>query len=690
MMMRRVIRGSCRRLVTYEPLRSRVEASNLTRLALLVESKHERLRLSGRYDAADYAALHRWSVNEPEVFWKEVFEDLGMPGSLGSARPGRFAWRSGSEAPGGVKWFPEAEVNHAECLLQGEGVALWEADERSEAVAVSYDELRSRVARVAKRLRDDFGVRSGDATAGVVRNDSDAVVAMLAATSLGASWSSVSPDLGEEAASARINAVNPKVLFASSKSAYWRSKETNVLEKVYSLKNIEATIIPTADMMHAESETLTFDRGPFKRPVYVMFTSGTTGPPKCLVQGFGATLLQAKEGAYQFDLKAKETSFWYTSTSWMMWNWLLGAGLSTRGTALLYDGDPFAKNLWALASNVDVNLFGSSAGYFGACQLSQEKNPVIFPKNLKVLGSTGSPCAYRTFEWIRDLSHRTIPLVSTSGGTDLNGSLCTGNPWLPVRAGSLQSPGLGLDVDVRDADTGLTSLPVNVAGELVVASAFPSAPLFFKNDDSQNTTYRSSYFADDFAHGTVWRHGDFAERDEFGGFVIHGRSDATLNVGGVRIGSADIYNALEGDPNAYLVVPQPVLLVDGRHDSRIILFIDRNKFEGSHPGLTPSMDIVDTIQQTLRTKVSPRHVPAAIVFCDEIPTTTNGKKVEIAVARTLANRPVRDRGALANPKSLDFFDDVRELIDNIAQEQTRGKKRPPAARGGGGGDSNEK
>ena len=497
---------------------------------------------------------------------------------------------------------------------------------------------------------------------------------MLATTSLGASWSSVAPDLGEKAAADRINAVGPKIVFAS-KEAMWRGVTTDVVAKVKALDlpSVDKILVCDDDKTTDVPPPLTFERGPFDRPVYVMFSSGTTGPPKCLVQGFGATLMHAKEGAYQMDIQ-KETAFWYTSTSWMMWNWLIGVSLSLKGTGVLYDGDPFMRDLFQLANETNVSVFGASAGYYAAVEL-QEK-PIPECPSLKVLGSTGSPCAIRTFDWAAKTFGPDVALVSTSGGTDLNGSLCTGNPWLPVRAGSLQSAGLGLDVDVRDAETGLTSREPGNAGELVVLSAFPSAPLYFKNDDPDHTTYRGSYFDANFGEN-IWRHGDWVERDDFGGFVIHGRSDATLNAGGVRIGSAEIYNALDAivDVNACLVVPQPIVR-DGRPDSRVILFLANPDMSDE---IEPPQDVVDRVKTTLRTTASPRHVPAAIAYCPEIPVTTNGKKVEVAVARALAGRPVTERGALRNPSALDFFVHVRPHLDAIAraQAQRRPSTSPP-------------
>lgn len=652
--------------VVYSPCRERVLKTNLRRLA-------DKVMGPSAYDAAAYSKLHRWSVSESARFWGLVFEDLNLTGSLGVGATPQSRWpRVGSPS---VEWFPDAEVNHAEILLEGKGdedVALIVTSEAATTRReVTYAELRLRTAQMAESLHED-GVRPGTRVAGVVNNDDDAVVAMLATTSLGASWSSISSDFGEKAIVDRLSQVEPVVLFAHSTSTY-RGKTHDVLAKLGALnlpsvkRYVNFGDAKRDGWLLAQNYSSTdivrprYSRGGFDREVYVMFSSGTTGKPKCLAQGVGVTLGHAKESAYHFDLRPGDRSLWVTTCGWMMWNWLLGATLTTGGAACLFDGDPLCGgDLFRIFQlSHDCALFGSSAKHLSACSKTIQDLSVM--SRLRVVGSTGSPCAGTTFDWAeRVLTPMDVPLVSTSGGTDLNGSFATGCPWLPVRRESLQCAGLGLDVAILDDASGTVQLDAGVPGELACLSPFPSAPLRLLNDENDRK-YRASYFADDFGGGQVWRHGDWAHRDVEGGFVIHGRSDATLNPGGVRIGTAEIYNALLSPEDA-LVAAQPFTNDDGVRDVRIVLFI----VPTADPKLAarlesipldsndlvelarPPKEFVADICRRIKSSASPRHVPYAVCWCPKIPTTSNGKKLEIAVNKALGG----DKDVVSRTKQL--------------------------------------
>mmetsp|Transcript_33874 Transcript_33874/g.54676 ORF Transcript_33874/g.54676 Transcript_33874/m.54676 type:complete len:450 (+) Transcript_33874:204-1553(+) len=431
---------------------------------------------------------------------------------------------------------------------------------------------------------------------------------------------------------------------------------------------------------------LTFYRAGFDLPVYVMFSSGTTGSPKCMVQGCGVTLNHMKEAALHMDINAKQRIFWFTTTGWMMWQWLLGAALGRGAAAVLYDGDPFypkKAQLWQIAKEAELDVFGTSAPWLSACTSSAgQANPKTLGLNfdkLRIVASTGSPAGENVFSWVSEnvigKDGKAPQFVSTSGGTDLNGSFFGGNPWLPVYDGQLQGVILGMDVTVLD-DSGTKDLSNSGAlGELSCRRGFPSAPLYFMGDSPAAEKYRAAYFDTDFANGVVWRHGDFCSMDpKTGGFVIHGRSDATLNPGGVRIGTAEVYRALHElsltiSPAPfvdYLVVGQPVTGADGTPDVRVILFL---KLEGGDIGRV-SQDLVTLVKSHVRIACSPRHVPSVVCAVADIPYTTNGKKVEIAVLRALTRQPVTNRGALSNPDSLDFFSTslCLQLLDELAHD----------------------
>lgn len=715
-----------------------VESVQNSRLAAFADAT---MGGGGAYDLARYEALHAWSVREPRAFWRAVFGFLELPGDLGDAAgdaAGPAPWAPPGSPPGAVDWFPGAAVNHAELLLEGpskpaDAVALISHTELGgEGAAVTFGELRQRVATVQAALASD-GVGPGDRVAGVVANDAGAAVAMLAATSLGASWSSVSPDFGEKGCLDRLAQVKPKVLFVSDRYSY-RGKVHDILGKVASFSSLDTAldsvercvVLPYGDVGGVENDMLalpawwnvvpaesyvaesnrsvSYARGGFDVPSYVMFSSGTTGAPKCIVQGPGVALNHAKEGALHMDVRAGERVLWYTTTGWMMWNWLLGAALTNGAGAVLWDSDAtysgFSQSkatdaLFEVADRAGVHVLGGSARYYGACAAEEIDLPDL--KNLKGVGSTGSPCPPSAYAWL-EKAKPGVPLYSTSGGTDLNGSFNTGNPWLPVYSGELACAGLGLDVAILD-DDGAAAVPAGAQGELSCKSAFPCAPLKFLGDDAAGSKYRSSYFDDDFAGGTIWKHGDWAEPTAAGGVVIHGRSDATLNPGGVRIGTAEIYNAIEPllkDSAALedsLVSAEPFVFSRAGSevaDVRVVLFLQTADADAAAAlaaaaaaaaadpsdanvaallaAATVDAAVVRDLKKIIRERGSPRHVPAIVALAPDIPKTNNGKKVEMAVMNALKGKAVSNRGSIANAACIDFYEAIKPHLAKMLPE----------------------
>ena len=731
---RALSRGAARALGTKAPsFKPQLADVNTSRLAAFSDKLIGCAGPRG-YDRRHYERLHARSVSEPRQFWRAVFDAVRLPGSLGprerDAR-GAVPWRD-SGPPGAVDWFPDAAVNHAELLLEGphkpdENLALLSYTERSAApVETTYGALREEVGRLRAGLAAD-GVGPGDRVAGVVANDAGAAAAMLAATSLGAAWSSVSPDFGERGCLDRLAQVEPKVLFVSDAYSY-RGREFDVVDKISNFTGIgdalkttaRAVVLPygfAGDAAMDSSIKLPFpavaardygapgapclyDRGGFDRPAYVMFSSGTTGKPKCIVQGPGVALNHAKEGALHWDLRESDRSLWYTTTGWMMWNWLLGAALTTGGAAVLYDGDATfcpargkgtTSYLWDVAESSHSVLLGGSARYLGACAAEDVTLPTL--EKLKRVGSTGSPCPPSAYAWLAR-EKPGVGLHSTSGGTDLNGSFHGGNPWLPVFEAELQSAGLGLDVAVLD-EAGDGEVAAGEQGELACRSAFPCAPLAFLGDDGEGSKYRAAYFDDAFGGGRAWRHGDWVEPTAHGGLIIHGRSDATLNPGGVRIGTAEIYNAIEPlldaspDFSDALVSAQPFVARDGDteiDDVRVVLFVQVAD-AAARDALTAAAAAGDAdalvelcrcddafakaLKTTIRERGSPRHVPAIVCRVPDVPRTNNGKKVEMACMNLLRGRPVANRGSIANAGVVDFYEALAPHLEKLLPQGGR-------------------
>jgi len=613
----------------------------------------------------DYQALHRWSIDEPERFWPLVWSFTGVRASRG--------WDAVLESPGampGARWFRGARLNFAENLLRpddrkraADEPALIFRGEQGERSVLTFGELDNQVAAVAAWLRE-AGVEPHDRVAGLLPNRPEAIIAMLAAASIGALWSSASPDFGADGVIDRFGQIEPKVLFTTDGYFYGgkridiRAKLANVVDRLPSLEQV--CVVPwlfpdqPPDLnwptsswsqvvaAHADA-TLTFAQLPFDHPLYVLFSSGTTGRPKCIVHGAGGTLIQhLKELVLHTDLGPEDRLFYFTTCGWMMWNWMVSA-LAAGSTLVLFDGSPFHPGpevLWDLADQEQLTVFGTSAKYLSALQKSGIK-PMQSHRllALRTILSTGSPLAPESFDYVYGCIKSDLQLASISGGTDIVSCFALGSPLLPVYRGELQCRGLGLAVDVFDDDGRSVS---GQRGELVCTRPFPCMPIGFWNDPD-GSRYRAAYFE---RFPGVWTHGDFAELTDHGGLIIHGRSDAVLNPGGVRIGTAELYRVVEGLDE---VIECIAVGQDKDGDQRILLFVVLRD------GLTLQQELIDEIRSRIRERLTPRHVPACVLQVPALPRTRSGKLVELAVRDVIHGRQVKNREALANPEALDAF-----------------------------------
>ena len=633
-------------------------------------------------DASAFTATHAWSVRELEAFWEAVWRDADV---VADRRADGTMWDQvlvGADrmAPPdpvlGPTWFPGARLNYAENLLrhQGPGPALIAWDERGRVGERSWSELRTEVAGVAAGLRR-LGVEPGQRVAGWLPNIPETIVAMLAVASIGAVWTSCSPDFGSDGIIDRFGQSEPVVLLCCDGYGYGGKVHDcllrlgELLDRLPSVRHAivisyrgEAAIPADPRLIGWDAlrtgpvEALTFRRLPFNHPLAVLYSSGTTGLPKCLVHGAGGTLLQhLKEHRLHGDLRPGERLFYFTTCGWMMWNWLVGA-LATGATLVLYDGAPMPAAdpgiLWRLAAAEQVNVFGTSAKYLALAEKSG-----LAPRGegdlgaLRLLLSTGSPLSAEGFDWVSREVGSGVRVASISGGTDIVSCFVLGNPLQPVHRGEIQGPGLGMAVDVYD-ELG-APCPVAEAGELVCTRPFPTMPLYFWNDPD-GAAYESAYFA---SFPGVWRHGDWIARTAAEGFIISGRSDATLNPGGVRIGTAEIYRQVEAIAEVLESVVIGQRIPGAREgDVRVVLFV---RLRDGH-SLTPALEA--TIRRQLRRGASPHHVPQVILAVPDIPRTRSGKLSELAVRDTVEGRIVRNVGALANPEALGHFRDRPELV----------------------------
>jgi len=572
----------------------------------------------------------------------------------------------------GTRWFPDARLNFAENLLRrrDDGIAIEFATEGGLRRRLSWAELADQVARVAHGLRQ-AGVGQGDRVAGYLPNLPEAVIAMLAAASIGAIWSSCSPDFGVQGVLDRFGQIRPKVLFAAA--AYRYNGKTHdctarLVELLPQLPTVERLIlVPHVadsvdsaalgsravvwdDFAQANPPPLEFAQLPFDHPLYILYSSGTTGVPKCIVHGAGGTLLQhLKELLLHTDLRRDDRFFYFTTCGWMMWNWLV-SGLAVGATLVLYDGSPFHPDgnvLWDLADELDIAIFGTSAKWIAACDKAGVRPRRTHRlEKLRAILSTGSPLLPESFDYVYREVKDDVQLSSISGGTDIVSCFALGNPLLPVYAGELQCRGLGMKVEIRNDDGQVVE---DETGELTCSQAFPSMPVMFWND-ADGSRYRAAYF--DKFEG-IWSHGDYARLTPRGGVVIYGRSDATLNPGGVRIGTAEIYRQVEklDEVLESLCVGQEW---DG--DVRVVLFVVLRE------GIVLDSALVERIRSTIRANTTPRHVPARVIAVPELPRTVSGKITELAVRDVIHGRAVKNTSALANPEALNHFRDLDELM----------------------------
>ena len=643
----------------WTPSPKRIAGANLTRYRRFVEDE---LSVA----APDYPSLHRWSVENPETFWCSIWDFCGV---IAETR-GETVLVDADKMPG-ARWFPDARLNFAENLLRrrDDGPAVIFRGEDRVRRTLNHGELYRLVSRLAQAF-EAAGIGEGDRVAGFLPNIPEAIAAMLAAVSLGAIWSSCSPDFGVNGMLDRFGQIEPKLLITADGYTY-NGKPIGSLDRVAEamgrLPSVErVVVIPYLDAApdvtgianaatlddtiapYAERD-IAFRQLPFAHPLYILYSSGTTGTPKCIVHSAGGTLLQhLKEHVLHTDLKPNDRIFYATTLGWMMWNWL-ATTLAAGATVVLYDGAPFHPGPEALFNFVDeagMTHFGTSAKYIDAIKKSGLVPAKSHSLNsLRAMMSTGSPLVPESFEFVYAAIKADLSLVSMSGGTDIVSCFVLGNPTAPVWSGEIQALGLGMDVAVFDDD----GKPViGEKGELVCTSPFPAMPIMFWND-ADGSRYRAAYF-ERFPH--VWCHGDYAEITPRGGMVIYGRSDAVLNPGGVRIGTAEIYRQVEqmDEVEEGLAVGQ-----DWQGDVRVVLFV---KLAAGHALDEP---LIGRIRERIRTGASPRHVPARVIAVPDIPRTKSGKIVELAVRSVIHGDQVRNVEALANPEALEHFRDRAEL-----------------------------
>ena len=646
----------------WKPSEDRIKNSNMYRFMGFINEKHNQ-------HFTEYGPLYKWSIENIPDFWAAMWEFADIK----AFKPYDQVIDDVNIMPG-AKWFSGARLNFAENLLRyrDDQVALIFKGEDHDSKKMTYAELYVEVARVAKSLKE-AGVQVGDRVAAFIPNMPEAIIAMLAATSLGATWSSCSPDFGIKGVLDRFGQIKPKVLFTAN--GYWfkgkgldsLERMSNILKKLPSIEKVvvvpyteqdpDISGIPNA-IHYREFKSpdanleIEFEHLPFDHPLYIMYSSGTTGLPKCMVQSAGGILIhQLKELILHTDLKREDVIFYFTTCGWMMWNWLTSS-LGVGASLMLFDGNPFHPDpgaLWKMAQDEKITIFGTSAGYIAALQNAGVKPGKEYDLTaLKTILSTGSPLSVEGFEFIYEEVKKDLQLASISGGSDLNGCFALGNPMGPVYAGELQCRGLAMKVESFDED----GKPViNQQGELVCSAPFPSMPIYFW-DDPKGEKYHAAYFD---VYPNIWRHGDFIEINDRGGVIIYGRSDATLNPGGVRIGTAEIYRQAEqlDEIEDSLVVGQ-----NWKNDVRVILFVQMAK------GCELTEDLKNKIKKTIRTNASPRHVPAKILAVPEIPYTLNMKKVELAVKKVIQGQEVKNKDALKNPEILDFYANLKELQED--------------------------
>ena len=639
--------------VVWTPSQDQILNSNLKKFTEFVEEN------TGKHFKS-YDELHHFSISNPE-FWRFIIEFCKVEGEWnGPIYEGENIFSA--------KWFPQSKLNFAENMLKNRSdneALIFRCEDRI-SETLSFAELYNQVSKTAQHLKE-LGVTKGDRVAGFLPNFAGSIVAMLATASVGAIWSSCSPDFGEQGVIDRFGQIEPKVLFCVD-GYFYNGKTHNCLDKIKSftarlpslkqvvifdyasLSNIiiNNSISYQEILENYEAIEIGFERVGFDHPLYIMYSSGTTGVPKCIVHGHGGTLVQhLKEHQLQTNISSGDRVFYFTTCSWMMWNWLVSA-LGTGATVMLYDGSPtYPDNtvLWQFADEEQFSHFGTSAKYIETLMKNDVNPSAIFKlSNLKVICSTGSPLSAECYDYIYN-NVGYVHLASISGGTDIVSCFVLGVPTIPVRRGEIQGAGLGMAVEIWD-DSGRVNR--GERGELVCTKPFPSRPVKFWND-IDGKKYHAAYF--DRFEG-VWAHGDFAEQTPDGGYIIYGRSDATLNPGGVRIGTAEIYRQVD---RVKEVLESIVIGQVWGSDTRIVLFVKLRE------GTNLTETLLDTIKKLIKENCTSRHVPSKILQVEDIPRTKSGKIVEIPVRDIVHGREVKNKEALANPEALDYFRDRPEL-----------------------------
>lgn len=649
--------------ILWQPSSSEVEQTRITEFRQALEKD-----IGERFES--YEELRLWAIEHSDVFWTKVWNFCDVQGELDELTLG-----SDSDDIRTSRWFLGSKLNYAENLLNGQkkkgasdqAIIFW--DETGKKSSLSWDELRKQVERLAQFLRNS-GIEPGDRVAAISKNSPEAIVAMLATTAIGAIWSSCSPDFGLTGLLDRFQQIQPKVIFTNFSYEY-SGKTFSLQERVEKLasslaslellvcldRELPSSVKASPNIITLESatnktssESFEWKRFPFNQALFILFSSGTTGKPKCIVHGAGGTLIQhLKEHQLHTDLKPGERLFYHTTLGWMMWNWLV-SGLASGTTLVLFDGSPGTEEgeiLWRMAQEEEVQVFGTSAKYLSAIQNMGLKPRENFQlKELRAILSTGSCLLPEQFDFVYEKIKPEVCLSSISGGTDIVSCFALGSPVLPVRRGELQTTGLGMDVKALDQSG---EPVVSSPGELVCCNTFPSKPLYFWNDED-GSKFKAAYFE---GPENTWMHGDWITLTPEHGVIVHGRSDATLNPGGVRIGTAEIYRVVDD----FKEVEESVVIGYRKSgDEEVMLFVKLNHGFG----LTEALE--KQIKTALKTKASPRHCPSQIYSCPEIPRTRSGKISELAVKKAVHKQAIDNTEAIANPQSLDWFQELAKTF----------------------------
>ncbi len=649
--------------ILWNPTKEQIEQANSTQFITRINDKY-----NCKLDS--FQALHKWSINNSESFWQELWSFTDVIGEIGNQ-----VLENKNQMPGAL-WFSDSKLNFAENLLNDknrnpemEAIVFWGEDQQQRKL--SFLDVKKQVASLSHYLRDN-NIQAGDVVAGFMPNTPEAVIAMLATSSIGAVWTSCSPDFGVQGVLDRFGQVKPKLLITAN-AYFYNGKTHDCLEKIKtitenldSIKNV--VIVPYANdstlagsnyfpqiLADYNQTEIQYTRMPFNAPLYIMYSSGTTGVPKCIVHGIGGTLLQhLKEHILHADVKPEDRVFYFTTCGWMMWNWLVSC-LATGATLMLYDGSPFYPNsniLLDYAEQEQISIFGTSAKYIDVLR----KENIDFCQThslefLKSILSTGSVLVPESFDYVYQNIKDNVRLSSISGGTDIISCFALGAATLPVRRGELQTKGLGMAVEVWDDQTAKEAKPIiNTKGELVCIAPFPSMPIYFWNDPD-NEKYHDAYFA---KYKNIWCHGDYVSETDTGGLIFYGRSDTVLNPGGVRIGTAEIYRQVEklDEVQESIVVGQ-----NWKDDVRVILFVKLSD------NLILDDKLIQKIKLQIRNNTTPRHVPAKVLQVNDIPRTKSGKIVEIAVRCCIHNEAIKNSESLANPEALNEYRGRTELLD---------------------------